>query len=314
MKKLKFANGDQLDAIGLGTWKSDPGDVYQAVISAVDFGYRHIDCAPVYANENEVGDAFKKLFSDQVIKREDIWVTSKLWNNAHRENQVLPALEQTLKDLKLDYLDLYLIHWPVSLKAGVGFPQNPSDFLSYQDVPLAETWSAMEKAVEKGMAKHIGVSNFNQAKITEVLENASIKPAMNQVEMHPYLPQHGLVDFCKNKEIHLTAYSPLGSRDRSRKKDDEPNLFDDPVINEIAEKYQATAAQILISWAVHRGTAVIPKSVNPERIKQNFESVNIELNEEDMAKINKIDHAYRFVDGTFWAIEGSPYQLSDLWD
>ena len=316
METLTFKNGDQLQAIGLGTWKSSPNEVHDAVIAAVKTGYRHIDCAAAYANEDEVGKALKKLFSEGEVKREDIWITSKLWNNAHRKEQVIPALEKTLNDLDLDYLDLYLMHWPIALKKGVGFPEGPEDFLSLDEVPLTETWSAMEEAVEKGIVKHIGVSNFNTKKIDHLVKESKIKPEMNQVEMHPYLPQNGLSKFCRSNGIHMTAYSPLGSGDRSSsmKNEDEPDLFEDSTIIQIAKKHSCTPAQVLISWHVHRGMAVIPKSVNPERIKQNLEAGEIRLDNEDMEAIASIDKSYRFIDGVFWTIEGSPYELSDLWD
>jgi len=146
-----------MPALGLGTWKSDPGEVYKAVREAIKMGYRHIDCAMIYQNEAEIGQAFSDAFKDGDVKREELWITSKLWNNAHIKDDVQPALENTLKDLQLDYLDLYLIHWPVALKPGVGFPSSEDDFLSLKEVPTAVTWSGMEECKKVGLAKHIGV-------------------------------------------------------------------------------------------------------------------------------------------------------------
>lgn len=315
MKTLTFKNGDKIPVLGLGTWKSEPGEVKKAVLAAIKAGYRHIDCAPVYGNESEVGEALTEAFDTGLVKREDMWITSKLWNSNHKEEQVIPALKKTLADLKLDYLDLYLIHWPVAFKAGVSFPEGSEDFYTLKEVPLTETWKGMEATVKAGLAKHIGVSNFNKERVHFLLENSKIAPEMNQVEMHPFLPQQELVDFCQLNKIHLTAYSPLGSGDRSEqmKKDNEPILFDHPVIKEIAEKHKASTAQVLISWQIHRDIVVIPKSTNEGRIQQNFESKDLALGEEDMSKIEGIDYEYRFVDGSFWAAGGSDYTQKALW-
>ncbi|MBS9524611.1 aldo/keto reductase [Litoribacter alkaliphilus] len=314
MKSVKFENGDEMPILGLGTWKSKPGEVYDAVLHALKCGYRHIDCAPIYQNEKEVGKALQKAFKDGIVTREEIFVTSKLWNNAHKKDQVIPALEKTLKDLKLDYLDLYLIHWPVAQKE-VNVSQ-PADFLSPKEVPLLETWEGMEEAFHEGLTLHIGVSNFNIKNLTEILDNCEVMPEMNQVELHPLLPQNDLIEFCHENGVQVTAYSPLGSTDRTAamKKDDEPNLMENETIQSIAKKHNISPAQVLIAWAMERDTVVIPKSVNEGRIKENFESLKVELDQVDLEKIAKIKGPYRFVDGTFWTMEGSPYKLEDLWD
>ncbi len=316
MKTITFKNGDSLPILGLGTWKSEPGEVYQAVLWAIEAGYRHIDCAAIYGNENEVGNALEKAFQEGMVSREELFVTSKLWNHAHRREDVKPYLKKTLKDLKLDYLDLYLVHWPVSFKPKIGFAKTREEFYTYSDVPLSQTWAGMEEIKKLNLSKHIGVSNFNISKLEEIQKNGEVKPEMNQIEMHPFLPQQKLVDYCNSNEILLTAYSPLGSGDRSSsvKKSDEPSLLENEVIIEVANKHLAKPAQILIAWSISRDIAVIPKSVNQGRIKENYEAAKIKLDDGDMKRLAAVGRNYRFIDGSVFTGSQSPYSSKDLWE
>ncbi|NEQ45533.1 MAG: aldo/keto reductase [Leptolyngbya sp. SIOISBB] len=316
MSMLQYQNGDTMPIFGLGTWKSAPGEVYEAVKTAIRLGYRHIDCALIYGNEAEIGRALAESLQSGVVTRENLWITSKLWNDAHAPADVQLGIERTLADLQLDYLDLYLMHWPVVIKKGEGFPLTKEKLISLEELPIATTWQAMESLVKKGLTRQIGVSNFSIQKLKSLLENADIPPAMNQVELHPYLQQTELLPFAQEHNIFLTAYSPLGSSDRpaALKAQDEPILLEDPTLLEIADKHHVTPAQVLIRWAIQRGTAVIPKSVNPARIEQNLAAVNVTLTAEDMAVIAALDRHRRYVDGSIWVVEDGPYTLANLWD
>lgn len=311
MRKLAFKNNDEIAQIGLGTWKSKEGLVGEAVKSAVRSGYKHIDCAATYGNEDEVGEALKELLTADEVKREELFITSKLWNNAHKKEDVIPALKQTLSDLNLAYLDLYLIHWPVAFQPGLeGMPQSDADFASLDELPLIETWEAMVEAKKQGLVKHIGVSNFSIQKLKDLMSKTDENPEMNQVELHPYLHQEGLVDFCHQNDILVTAFSPLGSQDRipEMKAADEPSLLENEVVKEIAAQNDVTPAQVLLNFHLQRNCIVIPKSTNAERIQQNLKAADFDLSKADMKKLKDLDKHFRYVNGKFFETSDGKYE------
>lgn len=310
MKTLKFSNGDTMHAIGLGTWKATGNELKKAVKDAIYAGYRHIDTAKNYGNEEIIGEALAEIFAEGEIFREDIFITSKLWNDSHAEGQVIPALQESLRKLKLNYLDLYLIHWPVAFRNGIDFPKKPDDYLTPEEAPIIDTWIQMETAKKNGLSKHIGVSNFSVKKLKDLVSKATIKPEMNQVELHPLLQQEELLEYCKSENILVTAYSPLGSGDRSKdmKAEDEPNMMDIGVLNEIARDRSAIVPQILIAWHNHRGCAAIPKSTTKDHIRANFKSADVSLTDADMKKIAKLDRHYRYINGKFFEEPSKGYE------
>jgi alcohol dehydrogenase (NADP+) len=315
MKTFELNDGNVIPAFGLGTWKSSEGEVCQAVKEALKVGYRHIDAAWIYRNEHEVGRGIGEAIADGIVAREDIFVTSKLWNSYHSPEDVETGCSETLTALGIDYLDLYLIHWPVAFKPGVMMPDNEEEFWALSEVPLSGTFKAMMALKDKGWVKSIGVSNFTASKLESLISSSGIVPAVNQVELHPYNPQHDLVAYCQDTGIHLTAYSPLGSSDRpdSMKAKDEPPLLDNDVVKSTAASEELTPAQLLIAWAIARGTSVIPKSTNLGRIAENFAAASHELSSEARAALDGIDIRYRYVNPTSWHLPGITYSGSDFW-
>ena len=315
MKTFTLNDGNVIPAFGLGTWKSSEGDVCRAVKEALRIGYRHIDGAWIYQNEQEVGRAICESIDEGIVTRDDVFVTSKLWNCFHAPEDVETGCRETLAALGLEYVDLYLMHWPVAFHPGTVMPDDAEGFWSLSKMPLSKTFEAMLKLRDKGLVKSIGVSNFSISKLEQLIAESSVVPVVNQVELHPYNPQNELLNYCHDKGIHLTAYSPLGSRDRpdSMKASNEPPLLENERVISIAAEENLTPAQLLIAWAIDRGTSVIPKSTNSIRIAENLVAASHELSTKARASLDGIDVQFRYVNPQSWHIPGVTYKGSNFW-
>jgi diketogulonate reductase-like aldo/keto reductase len=265
--KIPLAHGTgAIPAVGYGTLIPAFSATKQATKAALGVGFRHFDCAERYRNEEAVGDAMREAFEAGTVRREDVFVTTKLWNTNHRPERVKPAFEASLRRLQVDYADCYLIHTPFAFRSGD--EQDPRDergqVIYDPGVTLVETWRAMERLVDEGRCRAIGLSNVNLEKLREIVEAARIKPAIVEVESHPYLPESALIEYCQMHGIVLLAFAALGHGM-------EPKLLDHPVIVAIARRLGKKPSQVLLAWAIQRGTAFLTTSVTPDRIKENFE-------------------------------------------
>lgn len=295
---LTLNDGNRMPMFGLGTWNAQGKELKDAVKEAIYNGYRHIDTASNYKNEHLVGEAISECINEQVVKREELFVTTKLWNNSHSRASVPRALNKSLKELRLAYVDLYLVHYPIGYQEGEALsPLDAGGRVITSDVDYVETWLGMEDVRRMGLAKSIGVSNFNAHQIGRILsdERCTQVPAMNQVECHPYLNQAKLLRYCQERGIALTAYSPLGSPGRLDPRLQEPYLIEDPLVKLLAKKHQRPAAHVLIRYQIQRGVVVIPKAIQPAHIVSNLESLKFELSDEDMQRLDSLNRNHRFM-------------------
>ena len=315
MKTFTLNDGNTMPTFGIGTWKSPKGEVSKAVEEALKIGYTHVDAAWIYQNEQEVGEGISKAIETGAIARDSLFVTSKLWNTFHQADAVEKGCKESLSALGLDYLDLFLMHWPIAFKPGISQHNSAEDFYPLSEVPLSETFAAMAKLREKGLVKSVGVSNFTAAKIEQVIAETGVVPAVNQVELHPYNPQNDLLDYCREKGIQVTAYSPLGSGDRptSMKAKDEPPLLENETVKAVAAKENVSPAQLLIAWALDRDTITIPKSTNVSRIAENLAAADHSLSSEARAALNDISIRYRYVSPKGWFFSGVTHEGEDFW-
>lgn len=312
--------GAKIPAVGLGTFGSDrfsPDDIAAAVFGAINIGYRHIDCASVYGNEKQIGISLQKIMKSS-IKREELWITSKLWNDKHAEKDIIPACQQTLKDLQLEYLDLYLVHWPFPNHhdTGVDVTSRDPHAVPYIHENYMKTWRQMEKLVEMGLVRHIGTSNMTIPKLRLLLRDAKVKPAANEMELHPHFQQPEFFKFCIDNHIAPIGFAPIGSPtrpDRDKTPEDTVDI-EDPVIVKIAKRLNVHPAVICVKWAVQRGQIPIPFSIRPNEYWSNLKSAVTEpLTNQEMKEIAAIDKNNRLIKGQVFLWEGAK-DWQDLWD
>jgi alcohol dehydrogenase (NADP+) len=304
-----------MPVIGLGTWRTEPALLHAAIVHAIKAGYRHLDCAALYFNEHLIGAALKEVISEGIVKREDLFITSKLMPTDMHVETAIGALDKTLASLGTSYVDLYLLHWPMRFPTKPSaFPVPPSERLGYDAEEIAKVWRLLEGAVDDGRIRSLGVSNFSAPKMADLWSRARIRPSVNQVEMHPALQQQELLAWHKHHGVVVTTYCPLGSPSRppTFRHDADPDILNDPVITGLAAKHSKTPAQVVLRWAVQRGTVPLPKSTTPSRLDENIAIFDFSLSEGDMAEIAGMDCGYRFSRGQNFVPEGQTWE--QLWD
>ncbi|OCT58166.1 aldo-keto reductase family 1 member C3 [Xenopus laevis] len=300
---VELNDGHKMPVLGFGTYapqKFPKNLAEEGTKVAIDVGYRHIDGAFLYGNEVEVGRAIRAKIADGTVKREQLFYTGKLWSTFHTPEMVRPALEKSLKDLQLDYMDLFIIHTPMEFKPGDDiFPVDENGKFIYHNTDIRDTWKALEECKDSGLVRSIGVSNFNHKQLELILNMPGLKykPVCNQVECHVYLNQSKLLEFCKSNDIVLVGYSVLGSsRDERWIEPSAPVLLEDPVLNAIAKKHNCTTAQVAMRYHLQRGVIVLAKSFTPSRIQQNFQIFDFRLDAEDMRRIDALNRNMRYFD------------------
>ncbi|XP_054153871.1 1,5-anhydro-D-fructose reductase-like [Oppia nitens] len=294
---VKFNNGVEVPVIGLGTWQAPrDGSLYRSVRTAIECGYRHFDCALVYRNEEETGRAINDAIKDGLVTREELFIVSKVWITYLKRDRVMDCVKKILEKFQTPYLDLALIHWPMCFAQvdDTLFPTDADGKIIGGDVDYIEAYQGLEDCVKAGLVRSIGISNFTSAQVDRLVKAVTIVPVTNQVEAHPYLNQNKLRKFCEERGITLTAYSPLGNPGSvDSNPPDRGCLLKDPVILRLAQKYGKNAGQILLKFQTDRNIIVVPKSVNPDRIKSNIQIFDFKLTDEELQELESLDRNYR---------------------
>jgi len=298
MDQLTLRDGSKMPVLGLGTWHHGPREeIMDAVELAIRLGYRHVDAAYIYLNEKEVGEAMARVMGngpEKIVKREDIFITTKLWNTDHEPHLVEETCRKQMADLQVDYLDLYLMHFPTAFVKGDGnVPRNSDGTVNYGTTHYKDTWAAMEKLVEKGIVKNIGMSNFNSKQLTELMEECKILPAVLQVECNPRFTNAKLHAFCVSRGIQMVAYSSFGSPDLPWGRTDLPHILADPVIKEIADKHAKSTAQTVLRWQVEKRIGAIPKSIIKKELEENLQIFDFQLSKEEVETIDGLNKGIR---------------------
>lgn len=319
-------NGNKMPLVGLGCWKIPHETCTQQIYDAISVGYRVFDGAEDYGNEKEVGEGIRRAIKDGLVKREELFVVSKLWNSYHHPKNVKLALKRTLSDMGLDYLDLFYIHFPVALRPVpfeekyppglfTGEADAKAGVLSEEPVPILDTYRALEECVEEGLIKSIGVSNFSGSLMLDLLRGARIPPAALQIELHPYLTQERYVKWVQSKGIQVVAYSSFGPQSfvdmGSEIAKATPTLFEHEVVKKIADKHNVSTSQVLLRWATQQKIAVIPKSSKKERLRQNLLiDKEVTLSEAEIKQVSSLNKNLRFNDPFTWS-EKTPFPIFD---
>jgi len=316
-------NGTNIPAIGFGTWKVPNDKAKEAISNALECGYRHFDCALEYGNQEEIGEVLQEFMESKKVQRGELFITSKLWNTHHKRHVAYDDLDTSLRQLKLHHIDLWLMHWPLSFVSAptqdhrhqsahgedtTKAAKDTNGKVLLDETSIMETWKAMEGMYKDGKARAIGVCNFTLPLLRRLLEHCEIAPAVVQIELHPYLQQQELIEFCQSQGIHVTAYSPLGSQT-----DDDVNVLEDPVLKEIAKTHNRTPGQVVLQWNIQRHVSVIPKSLSPEHMRENLQIFDFDLTKEEITKIENLDRNYRFLSPKkMWGISLFPDETGDV--
>eukprot|EP00897_Mesotaenium_endlicherianum_P010224 jgi/Mesen1/922/ME000117S00082 len=304
---VELSSGHHMPIVGYGVWRAEAGSLVNLIKEAIRAGYRHFDCAADYGNEKEVGQALSEAINEGLVERKDLFITTKLWNSDH--GHVREACEDSLRNLQIEYLDLYLIHFPIATRhTGIGTTSSAMGEDGVLDIDttisLESTWHNMEALVDAQLVRSIGISNYDIYLTRDCLAYSKIKPAVNQIETHPYFQRPSLVKFCQKHNVVVTAHTPLGGGQANIEWFKSTSPLEDPTLKEIGSKHNKTPAQVILKWGLQRNTVVIPKSNRVARLKENFDVFDFELSKEEMSQVEALDRNARSNNpAPFWGLD-----------